>query len=149
MRARWSGILLSMPSDFAFSHRLEVRFRDCDLMGHVNNAVYFTYLEQCRLALWRHLSGSEGLPGAGTIIAHAECDYRAPAYVNDLIEVRVKAGSVGRSSFTLVYEIVNVTTGLRLADAKTVIVTFDYGSKRPMPIPAEGRSLLAKIGGAA
>ena len=38
-----------------FSHTLEVRFRDCDPMGHVNNAVYLTYLEQARLAQWRAL----------------------------------------------------------------------------------------------
>ena len=36
-----------------FTHRLEVRFRDCDPMGHVNNAVYLTYLEQARFAHWR------------------------------------------------------------------------------------------------
>jgi acyl-CoA thioester hydrolase len=138
-----------MPTDFPFSHRLEVRFRDCDAFGHVNHAVYFTYLEQCRYALWRHLSGSAGLPGIGTIIAHAECDYRAPAYVDDALDVRVKAGDVGRSSFTLRYEIVNATTGQCLANAMTVMVAFDYAAKKAMPIPAEARSLLAKIGGAA
>lgn len=138
-----------MPIDFAFSHRLEVRFRDCDAMGHVNHAVYFTYLEQCRLALWRHLSGSAGLPGAGMIIARAECDYRAPAFVNDDLEVRVRVDEVGHSSFTLGYTIVNAATGQCLADAKTVIVTFDYAAKRAMPIPAEARQLLAQIGGPA
>ena len=44
-------------------HRLEVRFRDCDPMGHVNNAVYLTYLEQTRLMHWRSLWGF-GLPSA-------------------------------------------------------------------------------------
>ena len=34
-------------------HRLQVRFRDCDPLGHVNNAVYLTYLEQARFNLWR------------------------------------------------------------------------------------------------
>ena len=42
-------------TDFAFSIRLDVRFRDCDSQGHVNNAVFFTYLEQCRLLFWRHM----------------------------------------------------------------------------------------------
>ena len=40
-----------MP-DAPFLHRLVVRFRDCDMMGHTNHAVYFTYMEQCRFALW-------------------------------------------------------------------------------------------------
>lgn len=138
-----------MPSEFPFTHRLEVRFSDCDSMGHVNHAVYFTYLEQCRFALWRHLYGTSGVPGAGTIMAHAECDYRAPAFVNDALDVRVKVTDVGRSSFVLVYEIVNAITGQRLADGKTVIVTYDYKGSRSMPIPAEARTLLENIRAAA
>lgn len=137
-----------MSSAFPFTHRLEVRFSDCDSMGHVNHAVYFTYLEQCRFALWRHLYGISGLPGTGTIMAHAECDYRAPAFVNDALDVRVKVSDISRSSFALVYEIANATTGQRLADGRTVIVTYDYAGGRSMPIPAEARALLEKIRGA-
>lgn len=131
-----------MASAFPFTHRLEVRFSDCDSMGHVNHAVYFTYLEQGRFALWRHLYGSGGLPGAGSIMAHAECDYRAPAFVNDALDVRVKVAEIRRSSFVLEYEIVNAASGQRLADAKTVIVTYDYQAGRSMPIPPDARSLL-------
>jgi acyl-CoA thioester hydrolase len=127
---------------FAFSHRLAVRFRDCDAMGHVNNAVYFTYLEQCRMAWWRHLGGSAGLPGADTIIAHAECDYRAPAFVQDELDIRLTLGACGRSSFTLLYAIVNAATGNAIADAKTVSVTFDYAAGRAVPIPEATRALL-------
>ena len=47
-----------MAKGFAFTHPVEVRFRDCDAMGHVNNAVYFTYFEQCRLLFWRKLTGA-------------------------------------------------------------------------------------------
>ena len=62
------------PENVAYRHRLGVRFRDCDAMGHVNHAVYFTYFEQARLMRWRHLGGGTGLPGASTVIVHAECD---------------------------------------------------------------------------
>ena len=44
-------------SSFRFRHRLQVRFRDCDIFGHVNNAVYFTYMEEARWAYWRELMG--------------------------------------------------------------------------------------------
>ena len=79
---------------------VSVRFRDCDAMGHVNHAVYFTYLEQCRLTFWRELTGAPS-PHTRVIIARAECDYRAPAYFGDELEVRLKVGDIGRSSFTL------------------------------------------------
>src|SRR5262245_1269731 len=132
-----------------FSHRLVVRFRDCDLMGHANHAVYFTYMEQCRFALWQHLGGGTGLPGAGTIIVHAACDYRAPTFIHDELEVRLTVGDIGRSSFTFLYEIVNVASGLPVADGKTVNVTFDYTANRTMPIPEETRALLERVRGGA
>ena len=130
-----------------FSHRLAVRIRDCDMMGHANHAVYFTYMEQCRFALWRHLGDDTGLPGAGTIIVHAECDYRAPSFVHDELEVRLKVGDIGRSSFTFLYEIVKVASGQRVAEGKTVNVTFDYAAGRTIPIPETTRALLEGVRG--
>ena len=136
-----------MSTGFVFSHRLAVRFRDCDPHGHANNAVYHTYLEESRLALWRHLFGAEGIPGAGTILARVEMDYRAPAFVNDPIEVRVTIGELGRSTVPLSYDVVNEKTGQILVTAKTVIVTFDYAAKKSMSIPPEARERIVKLSG--
>jgi acyl-CoA thioester hydrolase len=137
-----------MADGFPFTHRLSVRFRDCDLLGHVNNAVYFTYLEQSRLAWWRYLGGSfgdsPGVPGGGMIIAHAECDYRSPAYMDDELDIGIKVADCGRSSFVLLYAIANAASGKRVADAKTVSVTFDYAAGRSVPIPDATRALLEK-----
>jgi len=133
-----------MPTAFVFSHRVEVRFRDCDAMGHVNHAVYLTYLEQCRFAYWRHLTGAQAGPAARIIIARVECDYRAPAFFGEQLEVRVGVEQIGRSSFTLVYEIVNVATGRRLADARTVLVSYDYSAGHSVPLPPESRELLER-----
>jgi len=137
-----------MPIDFAYRHRLSVRFRDCDAMGHVNHAVYFTYLEQCRLTYWRELTGTPS-PHTRVIIARAECDYRAPAHFGDELEVRVNIEAIGRSSFTLVYEIVMVGGGQLIAGGKTVMVSYDYAAGRSVPLPAETRALLeaARAGG--
>jgi acyl-CoA thioester hydrolase len=135
-----------MP-DAPFAHRLTVRFRDCDMMGHANHAVYFTYMEECRFALWRRLGGGTGLPGAGTIVVHAECDYRAPCFVHDELEVRLTIGDIGRSSFAFQYEIVKVANGQRLADGKTVNVTYDYAAGRAIPIPDSTRALLEQARG--
>src|ERR1041385_5123670 len=111
---------MSTSPAYAYRHRLFVRFRDCDAMGHVNHAVYFTYLEQCRLTFWREVTGA-ATPHTRVIIARAECDYRAPAHFGDEVEVSVRVGEVGRSSFVLEYEIVKSGGGPRLASAKTVM----------------------------
>jgi acyl-CoA thioester hydrolase len=125
----------------AFRHPLDVRFRDCDSMGHVNNAVFFTFFEQCRLTFWRSLTG-DASPLARVIVAHAECDYRAPAYFADQLEVRLNVGDIGRSSFVLTYEVENLGTGSLLAVGQTVMVTYDYAAGKSVPIPEATRALL-------
>jgi acyl-CoA thioester hydrolase len=135
-----------MPTEFAYRHRLSVRFRDCDAMGHVNHAVYFTYLEQCRLTFWRELTGTP-LPHTRVIIARAECDYRAPAHFGDELEVRLNIGEIGRSSFTLAYEIVQAGSDRLVASGTTVMVSYDYAAGASVPLPAATRTLLEKVKG--
>ena len=146
-----------------FAHPIEVRFRDCDPMGHVNNAVYLTYLEQARLAQWRALWGFGRVPDApvgaaeatahsvapasldvpqapGVILARVEVDYRLAARAGDLLEVRIGLAAVGRTSFTYEYEIVDAQARM-VATARSVQVMYDYTANRPMPIPEGIRRL--------
>ena len=113
-------------------------------MGHVNHAVYFTYLEQCRLTFWRELTGSSS-PHTRVILARAECDYRAPAHFGDELEVRLNVGEIGRSSFALVYEIASTADGRTIAMGKTVMVSYDYEAARAVLLPPETRALLEGI----
>jgi len=136
-----------------FTHRLEVRFRDCDPMGHVNNAVYLTYLEQTRFAHWRSLWGfgpprvpnsveeqtPTGMPGV--ILARVECDYKRPAKYGDMLDVRLTVAELGRTSFKYEYEIVDAE-GRVVVSAKTVQVMYDYAAEKPVPIPDDIRALL-------
>jgi len=128
-----------------FSHRLEVRFRDCDAMGHTNNAVYLTYLEQSRFAHWRALWGfgtpqlPAGLPGV--ILARVECDYKRPTRYGDVLEIRLTVAELGRSSFRYDYEIVDAQ-GRTVLTAKSVQVMYDYAAEKPVAIPDAIRALL-------
>lgn len=133
-----------MPTAAAYRHRLFVRFRDCDAMGHVNHAVYFTYFEQCRLTCWRDLTGAPN-PHTRVIIARAECDYRAPAVFGDELEIALTVGVVGRSSFTLVYAITEVQSGRAVAEGRTVMVSYDYQSGKSVPLPDDTRALLGRL----
>ena len=130
---------------YLFSHPIEVRFRDCDPLGHVNNAAYLTYLEQARLFYWRSLWGF-GLEGnererrsrPGVIMARAEIDYRLPAHYGQTLEVRIDLAAIGKTSFTYDYEIVDEEERV-IASARTVQVMYDYEAARPVPIPDEIR----------
>jgi acyl-CoA thioester hydrolase len=125
-----------------FEHEVEIRFRDCDPMGHVNNAVYLTYLEAARFAWWHHLFGPTGLRDHGFIVARVEIDYRKPAMPGERLLVRLRVDSIGTASFTVVYEILNTRTRELVAEAKSVQVAYDYGQGRPVPISADLRARL-------
>jgi acyl-CoA thioester hydrolase len=132
-------------------HRLTVRFNDCDPLGHVNNAVYLTYLEQARFTLWRAQIGfvaraaAEGGPrGAGFILARAEIDFLAQARYGDELEVRLSLAGFGRTSFTYEYEIVDVASEARVAKARTVLVRFDYDAQKPVPLTKEVMAQLSR-----
>ena len=131
-------------------HRLSVRFRDCDPLGHVNNAVYLTYLEQSRFTLWRKQlnfvakpAADGGRRGAGFILARAEIDFKAQVRYGDELEVRVWLDGFGTSSFKYVYEVVDAQTDRVVASAKSVQVWFDYDTNQPLAIPDEVRDKLA------
>ena len=140
---------------FTFTHRLEVRFRDCDPMGHVNNAVYLTYLEQARFSHWRALWGFRKLPQStgvsgietetrpGVILARAEIDYRSQAREGDLLEVRLAVSAIGRTSFSYEYEIAD-GMGRIVATARSVQVMYDYTAGTPVPVPDYIRELLTR-----
>jgi acyl-CoA thioester hydrolase len=135
-----------MPTPL-LTHRLEVRFRDCDSFGHVNNAVYFTYFEQARASLWKTLGlsgfGEVDTSGVSVILARAECDFRAPARFGDVLDVRLELEAIGRTSFTYAYEIVSVPDGRTIAAGRTVQVIFDYARRTPVEIPADLRAKLS------
>lgn len=128
-----------------FSHRLDVRFRDCDALGHVNNAVYLTYLEQARFAHWRAMweSSPESKPAGapGVILARAEIDYRMPARYGDVLEIRIGLAGIGRTSFTYEYEVAG-PSGALVASARTVMVMYDYAAGKPVLVPESIRARL-------
>jgi len=136
-----------------FRHRLSVRFRDCDALGHVNHAVYLTYCEQARFLLWRaqlqfavRPSAAHGVgapPRPGFILARAEVDYRAQVRYGDEIEVQLSLAGIGRTSFTYTYELKDVATDRVVASARTVLVLFDYVDQKPVPIDAAMRVKLS------
>jgi len=131
-------------------HRLTVRFSDCDPLGHVNNAVYSTYLEQARFALWRAQAGVElrraarGEGREGFILARTEIDFRSEAHEGDELEVRLMLDGFGRTSAAYSYEVVDAPTGRLVASAKSVQVWYDYQEKRPVVLSADLKERLSK-----
>ena len=125
-----------------FTTEIQMRFRDLDPMGHVNNAVYLTYCELARTRFYLEHAFKRSLHDIDFILAHADIDYVAAAEWGDRIEVSVWPSKIGESSFTLSYEIRDRTSNRLLATSSSILVSYDYGQKKTKPIPAEFRKML-------
>jgi acyl-CoA thioester hydrolase len=123
---------------FPFLHRETVRFRDVDALGHVNNAVYLTYLEQARVAF---LSPHD-IDYTQMILARCEIDFRAQVSISELVEIALWPSRIGNKSFELAYEM--KVDGRLVAEAKTVLVAFDYERAESQSLPDAWRKLLSE-----
>jgi len=122
----------SMP----FTHTLAVRFRDLDLFGHVNNAVYLTYLEEARIAFMTHTGIRNWQDRSrSTIVAHIDIDYRAPAKLGDTLELVLTVSRIGNRSFSLHYEVTQIDTRTRIAEANSVQVCYDFEADHVIALP--------------
>ena len=124
-----------------FVHHERVRFRDLDAVGHVNNAVFLTYIESARVAFLQHIGAATTLEDMSIIVARIEIDFRAPVGFGDEVEIAVRASRFGGKSFDLDYEL--RVGGRIVAEAKSVLVGYDYGKGEAVEIPDEWRDKLA------
>lgn len=132
------------PRDLAgdFGHRtsVEVRFADTDAMGHVNNAVYLTFVEAARVGWWMATTGEalerEAGRDEGLILAEIEVAFRSPVFFGETVVIETRAERFGRTSLVLVHRLTASRPGgpVRLvATCRSVIVRYDYVTETPVP----------------
>ena len=127
---------------------LQVRFRDTDAFGHVNNAVFLTFLELARIRyLLEILEPDETFDRLPLILARVELDFRSPIQFGEDVEVDTQVDRIGRSSIAMSHRM-TAGAGRRLAgEAQSVLVTYDYAIARPMPVPDEWRRRIGEYEG--
>lgn len=127
---------------YAFHHAVEATLRDTDAMGHVNNAVYLSWIEEVRN---HYIFDRRGLARADEmdfILASARLDFRSPVLMHEMVDIWCSPSRVGRSSWEMAYE-GRVRSGGRLVvEANTVQVQFDYAKRVAVPIPDAWRRIL-------
>ena len=119
---------------FRFVHAQEVTFRDLDVFGHVNNAVYLTYIENARIGYMREVLGVESLEDLLVIVAKVNIDFRSRASLGEVLEIGARVSRIGTKSFDLDHEVRGPDARL-VAAASTTLVTFDYGGETTLPVP--------------
>jgi len=128
---------------FSFTTDIPVRYRDLDPEGHVNHAVYVSFLELTRVRYLREVIGA-GIDDLDAVVAHLEIDYRRPITIDETVTVALRVTDLGRSSVTMAYEV--RSDGDVAATAETVMVRVD-GDGDATAMPETWREIIREYEG--
>jgi acyl-CoA thioester hydrolase len=129
--------------EFRHRTRLEVRFRDIDAFRHVNNAAFFTYIEQARIRYLCDLLKVEAVERLPLILAAVQIDFRSPILYGQEVEIGTQVDWIGRTSFSMSHHLTATPQGRVVAEADTILVAYDYATEKPMPVPDAWRAAFA------
>jgi acyl-CoA thioester hydrolase len=121
--------------------RIPIRWGDMDAMGHVNNTVYFRYMEQARIGWFEALvPQAQAWKSTGIVIVNASCNFRKPINYPGAVEVRMFAGAPGGSSMPTFYEL-KINDEI-YADGAATVVFIDMQKQKPIRIPDSIRGVI-------
>ncbi len=133
-------LTIAEPRKLVHVERIAVRWGDMDAMGHVNNTVYFRYMEQARIAWFESLvPQAEAWSTMSIVIVNASCNFRRPINYPGTVEVKVFAGAPGASSVGTFYELL-LNDEVHADGAATVV--FLNAAQKPLRIPQRIRALM-------
>jgi acyl-CoA thioester hydrolase len=126
-----------------FERRVDVRWRDTDALGHVNNAVYLTYLEEARDRFYEHVLRADPI----YVVVRIELELRAEVLHEDRqVRVRIAVERIGTTSMTT-RETITSAAGAVVADARVITVRWDRETRRPVPFSQAERERIANAAG--
>lgn len=125
---------------------LPIRWGDMDAMGHVNNTVYFRYMEQARIGLYERVGLGQGgphlPPDCGPVVIDSSCTFRRALTYPGNVEVRVYVGEVGRASIMTYYELrPSYDPSVVYADGAAKACFIDMKKNKSIALPAPLRAL--------
>ena len=133
---------------FKHSIPVQLRFNDADSLGHINNAVYFSFYDLGKSEYFKAVSGKQlDTKDIDIVVVHAEVDFLAPVFLTDEIAVQTTVSHIGNKSLTLLQRIVETTTGKVKCVCKTVMVGFDFETQLSINISDEWRRVITEFEG--
>lgn len=121
------------------------RFRDIDMLGHVNNAVIVTYLEVCRSNWYRREVGDPRFRKFSFLLARTEIDYLSPIFLQSRPVIELRVCKISKKSWEFCFEIFDQNSGTKFARAKNVLVRYDIDQKISLELTREEIALLEKF----
>ena len=136
-----------MTDSFRHHTRLEVRFRDIDAFGHVNNASFVTYLEQARVRFLIEVLRVDVVQSLPVILAALQVDFRSPILFGDEVGIGTRVDWIGNTSLSMSHRMTARGEGEDaervVAEAGTVLVAYDYETEQPIRVPDDWRTAFA------
>jgi acyl-CoA thioester hydrolase len=135
--------------DFKIKLVIPVRFRDTDMMSHVNNAVYMTYFEQSRFHYLKELGFDfiKNQKDFSFILAEIRCRFLDPALYGEIIYVHIRISNIKRSQFEFEYLITCEKDSRTIAMAHSIQVVFDWEKHKLGRIPENLKEKIEKLEG--
>lgn len=136
-----------LPPVEAFTHSedVQIRFNDIDILGHLNNTVYFSFFDTGKAYYFQHIMGGKiDWRKVETVIANIDCAYIAPVYFGEKIAILTRCKEIHDKSFVLQQILVEKNTGEIKTACETVMVSFDPVEKKAVEMPQHWRDALEK-----
>lgn len=121
---------------------IKVRVNETDMLGHINHASYFTYMEEARIEFLKELGIEVKNEGFTIILASAKCDFISQGYFNQTLEINTKVTRVGKSSFDMGSDIIEKQSGQLIAKGEVVIVYYDIDHQQSAKLPEAAKAKL-------
>lgn len=137
---------LPSPSIFASTLPIQVRFSDVDVVGHVNNIVFFAYYDTGKAAFMTELLGKKiTWDEVDTVVANVDCAFIAPIFYGENIEVLTTCVGLHDKSFRLLQMLRNSDTHEVKSVCETVMVSFDPDTQKAAPLKEDWREKLTAL----
>lgn len=134
---------------YRFYHPIAIRYGDLDAQRHVNNARYFTFMEEARIQYIQHLElwdGSE-FDEIGFILLETNCQFMSPIGYGQRVRVGVKTVRMGNKSMELETILEDSENSKTLATGRSILVAYDYAAAESIPIPDQWRTAIENFEG--
>jgi acyl-CoA thioester hydrolase len=135
---------------FLETARIDVQWADVDRMQHVNNVVYFRWLETARTNYFARVGFGTHVPAnVYPILASIRCDYRAQLRHPDVVRVSYATLRIGTSSVLHGYRIWSEGQQKLVAESEGTWICYDYAAQRSMALPPALREAMQTLEGRA
>ncbi len=132
-----------IPRTHVHTEIIVIRWGDMDAMAHVNNTLYFRYMETARIAWFEALGVRSDPRGQGPVVINARCTFLKPLVYPGSVELKTYAGAAGRSSFETWYEMrPNYAPETVYAEGQAKVVWVDAGQGKSAPLPDAIRAMI-------